>query len=84
MVKKSHEERLSALLKKQESDKNRIASLKAKIRNEEDRHLTRKKILLGAYMLEHLKDSKQEMESLIQKMDEFLTRPNDRRLFGLK
>ena len=83
MVKKSPDELLESLLKKQEALQNQIASVQARKRKEEDRVMTRKKILLGAYILEKSKMSPDDFEKLVKEMDTFLTRPNDRKLFGL-
>ncbi len=84
MAKKTHSELLAELLKKQESLQNRIASVEARKRKDDDRILTRKKILLGAYMLEKAKDNNDEMKKIICELDKFLIRPNDRKLFGLE
>ena len=81
MAKKSHEELLDRLAKQQDAIQNRIASLMARKRKDEDRILTRKKILIGAYMLEKLSET--EQQAMIREMDTFLKRPLDRRLFGL-
>ncbi|TAK76887.1 MAG: hypothetical protein EPO11_03485 [Gammaproteobacteria bacterium] len=83
MPKKSHEELLSELSKKQEALQNRIASIEAKKRKEEDRIFTRKKILIGAFLLEKFKNNPDELNNLVREMDNFLTRPHDRKLFGL-
>jgi hypothetical protein len=82
MPKKSHDDLLSELTKKQEAIQNRIASIQARKRKDDDRILTRKKILIGAFMLEKLRD-KGELNNLILEMDKFLKRPHDRKLFGL-
>tara|TARA_R110000868_G_scaffold257343_1_gene514428 strand:+ start:328 stop:612 length:285 start_codon:yes stop_codon:yes gene_type:complete len=81
MAKKSHDELLTKLAKQQDAIQNRIASLVARKRKDEDRILTRKKILIGAYMLEKLNET--EQQAMIREMDTFLKRPLDRRLFGL-
>lgn len=83
MPKKSKDELLSELLKKQEAIKNRIASLEARKRKEEDKLLTRKKILIGAHLLEKYKDNAKAMNQLVKELDGFLKRPHDRRLFNL-
>lgn len=83
MQRKSKDELLSELIKKQEALKNRIASIEAKKRKDDDRLLTRKKILIGAHVLEKYKDNVEAMNQLIKELDGFLTRPNDRRLFNL-
>jgi hypothetical protein len=49
MAKKSAQEQLEELLKKQEVIKNRIASIEARAKRDADKQLTRRKILVGAY-----------------------------------
>lgn len=83
MQKKSPDDLLSELLKKQEAIQNRIASVQARKRKDEDRVLTRKKILIGAYIIEKLKDKPDELAKFIEEIDSFLKRPNDRKLFDL-
>ena len=80
MKKKPKDVILKALIQKQTVLKNRIASIEAKIRHEEDKKLTRMKILAGAYLLNQYKDKKNALGKM---MDGFLTRDNDRILFGL-
>ena len=60
--------------------KQRLASEKAKIRNEQKKEDTRRKILVGAYFMEKYQDN---MDELTKMIDPFLTRENDRKLFGL-
>ena len=71
---------LEELLKKQEALKVKISSIEAKLKNEENKKITRMKILAGAYTLEQYKG---KMDKLGQMLDGFLTRNNDRLLFGL-
>lgn len=73
-------QKLQTLLEKQQIIKNRIASISSRIRSEQDKKLTRKKILIGAYFLEKYKD---EEHKLSQLLNDFLVRDNDRVLFGL-
>lgn len=54
------------------------ARLKNKIRKDE----TRRKILVGAYFLEQA-EKEESMQALIKRLDPFLTRKADRRLFNL-
>ncbi len=73
---------LEKLLKHKGQLNSRIASVKARIGKEERKKDTRRKILVGAYFLEKFeKDG--EMEKLKQMIDPFLSRDNDRKLFGL-
>ena len=73
-------QKLQILLEKQQIIKNRIASMSSRIRCEQDKKLTRKKILIGAYFLEKYKDDEGR---LVQMLNGFLVRDNDRALFGL-
>ncbi len=80
MTKLTAEQKLENLLKKQNAIKNRISSITSRIRNEQDKRLTRKKILVGAYFLEKYKE---EPNRLNEMLNGFLVRDNDRLLFGL-
>ncbi|ABM40245.1 hypothetical protein [Polaromonas naphthalenivorans] len=44
---------------------------------------TRKKILLGAYMLDRMGKNEAAKLKMISQLDEYLTRADDRELFGL-
>lgn len=81
MTKLTSEQKLEGLLKKQNAIKNRISSITSRIRNEQDKRLTRKKILVGAYFLEKYKE---EPNRLNEMLNGFLARDNDRLLFGLQ
>jgi len=81
MTKLTTEQKLEGLLKKQNAIKNRISSITSRIRNEQDKRLTRKKILVGAYFLEKYKG---EPNKLNEMLNGFLVRDNDRLLFGLQ
>lgn len=83
MPKKSHDEALAELKRKQEALKNQIASIEARKRKDEDRLMTRKKILIGAYILDKHNNDTNQLGSLINELDKFLVRPGDRKLFGL-
>lgn len=73
-------QKLQSLFEKQQIIKNRIASISLRIRSEQDKKITRKKILIGAYFLEKYKDDEGR---LVQMLNGFLVRDNDRVLFGL-
>jgi large subunit ribosomal protein L7/L12 len=68
---------LKALKQKQEAMK-RAAEAKANRAND-----TRRKILIGAMMLDHMEKNEATKTSVMGKLDAFLTRPDDRALFGL-
>lgn len=76
--------------KLQEIEK-KIASLKAQakriksVENKKKRaEETRKKILVGSWLLSKVKKGEYENQKLINNMDQFLDKDIDRKLFGLK
>jgi hypothetical protein len=71
---------LEKLKEQQKSLNARIASEQARIRNKQRKIDTRKKILVGAYFLQ---EYEKKMDELVKMIDPFLTRKNDRALFGL-
>ena len=83
MKRKTQSELLKELKAKEESLKARIANLEIRQRKEEDRILTRKKILIGAHVLEKIKNDQAALTKLAQELDNFLIRPHDRKLFDL-
>ncbi len=73
---------LDKLLKQQLKLDARIKAIKTREAHQERKNETRRKILAGAYILE--KHSKEDtMHQLTKELDWFLTRKNDRALFGL-
>ena len=74
--------KLDTLNKKIEQLEAQKASVVAKIKAKAKKEDTRKKILVGAYFLEKA-EKEGSMDELIKKMDNFLTRKNDRLLFNL-
>jgi hypothetical protein len=70
------DKKISQLQARKTLEKNRLRQQKRK----ED---TRKKILIGTYYLNEAEE-KGDMERLKKRMDGFLSRDNDRKLFGLK
>lgn len=73
---------LERLLKQKQQLEVRIKVLQTKTQRQSRKDDTRRKILAGAYLLNKC-DSKNKMEELVQELDQFLFRPNDRNLFGL-
>ena len=61
----------------------RMRHLEAKDRTREKKMDTRRKILVGAYYIEQMEKDESLNERILAKLDGFLTRPLDRRLFGL-
>ena len=78
---KQRSEKIEKIEEQMKKLKQRLASEKAKIRNEERKDDTRRKILVGAYFMEKYQDN---MDELTRMIDPFLTRENDRKLFGLE
>jgi large subunit ribosomal protein L7/L12 len=76
--------RLEQLLKKKEQIENRIQLLKSKENEKKRKEETRKKILLGAWVMHQVEQGYLEKEEVLLGLDKFLTRPIDRQLFGLK
>lgn len=78
---KAQEEKLKqlkALKQKQEAQKR---AAEAKRTRAED---TRRKVLVGAMMLDHMEKNEATKTSVMGKLDAFLIRDDDRALFGLK
>ncbi len=73
--------RLEQLLKKQEELKAQIRKEKNKLSQAERKKDTRRKILLGALMMEMMKKRELDEKKIMKKLDGFLTRDTDRKLF---
>lgn len=75
--------RLEQLLKKQEELKAQIKKEKNKLDQAERKKDTRRKILLGALMMEMMKKGELDEKKIMKQLDGFLTRDTDRQLFDL-
>lgn len=75
--------KLSRLKERQEQLQAQIQKLEAAEKSREKKRDTRRKILVGSYYLDKLKDDKDAMHKLMQSLEDFLTRDNDRILFDL-
>ena len=75
--------RLEQLLKKQEEIKAQIQKIRAAEANEKRKEDTRRKILLGALMMEMMERGELDRDVVRQRLDGFLVRSGDRSLFGL-
>ena len=60
-----------------------IARLKTKEATEKRKAENRMKILLGAYLLKKIESDEAEKANLNRELDKYLTRDDDRALFGL-
>lgn len=74
--------RIEELDKKINQLRARKAAEEAKLRQKAKKEETRRKILIGAYFLDEA-EKNGGVAALYQRLDSFLTRKNDRELFGL-
>ena len=75
--------KLEQLLRKQEELKAQIRQEKNKLDQAERKKDTRRKILLGALMMDMMKKGELDEKNIMKKLDSFLTRDTDRKLFDL-
>ena len=73
------EERLKQL---KEQKKAVIARENKKISDQQRKDDTRRKILLGSYLLKKM-ENEQDKEKILAELNEYLTEDRDRKLFGL-
>ena len=73
--------RLEQLLRKQEELKAQIRKEKNKLSQSERKQDTRRKILLGALMMDMMKKGDLDEKKIMKRLDGFLTRETDRKLF---
>ena len=59
------------------------AKEKKRIAEQQRKEDTRKKILLGAYLLKKMGESEVNNQRILAELDEYLVEPRDRALFGL-
>ncbi len=75
--------KLDELLKKREELNARIQKERNKHSQQKRKEDTRRKILLGALMINMMKSGELNEKKIIKKLDGFLTRDIDRKLFDL-
>ena len=75
--------KLERLLEKEAQLKAQIQQAKAAERTLEKKRDTRRKILVGAAVMAWVDSGRWPKEDLLEMMDGFLSRPNERELFGL-
>ena len=76
--------KLELLLEKEAQLKAQIQQAKAAERTLEKKKDTRRKILIGAAVMARVNNGEWPQHDLLMMMDGFLTRPNERELFGLE
>ncbi len=75
--------KLSELLKKREQLNAQIQKERNKQSQQQRKEDTRRKILLGALVMEMMKKGELDEKKIIQRLDGFLTKDIDRKLFDL-
>ena len=75
--------RLDDLLKKREQLNARIQQERNKQSKQKRKDDTRRKIILGALMIEMMKKGELDEKKIIKRLDGFLTKDIDRKLFAL-
>ena len=75
--------RLSQLLKKREELSAQIQKIRAREATQKRKEDTRRKILLGALVMEMMSKGELDRDKLMKRLDGFLTREIDRKLFEL-
>ena len=75
--------KLERLLEKEAQLKAQIQQAKAAERTLEKKRDTRRKVLIGAAVMALVESGRWPQENLLEMMDGFLTRPNERELFDL-
>ena len=75
--------RLEELLKKREQLNAQIHQARARESAQSRKEDTRRKILLGALMMQMMERGELERDKILKKLDDFLTRDLDRKLFDL-
>lgn len=75
-----HEEKLKQLKAQQQALQAREKKKLAEQQRSDD---TRRKILIGAYMLKKMSESDFEKQKILAELNEYLVEPRDRRLFEI-
>jgi len=75
-------EKIQKLKEKRDALNARIQMIESREKTRERKEETRRKILVGAYFLDEYRKTNQ-MNTLIKKLDAFLERNSDRKLFDL-
>jgi hypothetical protein len=83
MPRKTEAERAEALRQQKAKIERKLATIEASQRKRSRAEDTRRKVLAGAALLESVKGKPDKEAELRALLDGFLTRPDDRALFGL-
>ena len=77
-------DKLEKLLQQQAKLKKQIQAEKTKARKKARKDDTRRKILIGAFVLTKMDEAEPYKVQLLQELDGYLTKPHDRALFGFE
>ena len=77
-------ERIEKMEQQQAALERRLQTARSKVKEEERKRDTRRKILIGAMVLAKAQQSTKEWDSLVRELDRYLTTGRDRQLFGLE
>lgn len=75
--------KLDELLKKREQLNAQIQKERNKLSSQQRKEDTRRKILLGALMMDLMKKGELDEKKILKRLDGFLTKDIDRKLFNL-
>ena len=76
--------KLETLKSKKEQIEARIKNLESKEHLKQKKQDTRRKILIGAMVMEQMEKNEEAKKKILASLEGFLTRPMDRELFGLQ
>ena len=81
------EEEEKKLLEQQKNErdalKKKVSAVKKQRREEQRKLNERRAVLLGHCMMQKFRSDPEEKEAMLQGLDDFLSKPEDRELFGL-
>ena len=83
MPRKTPEEKLQSLEQKEAHLKAQISKTRAVVKGQQRKRDTRRKIIAGALALEHADQDERFGQALKRLLEQHVTRPEDRKLFGL-
>ena len=69
--------------KERDALKKRLAAVKKQIREEQRKLNERRAALLGHFMMQKFSSDPKSKEAMLRELDGFLSKPEDRELFGL-
>lgn len=76
--------RIEKLEQQQAALERRLQTARSKVKTEERKRDTRRKILIGAMVLAKAEQSPEEWNDLVRELDRYLSTKRDRQLFGLE